>query len=551
MSVADALFGTIRARRIGHVFCVPGESFLALMDAFHGSDRPLLVPTRHEEGAGLMAEAYAKATGNTGVCLVTRGPGLTHLSIALHTAHQDSTPLVAVVGQVPTTVRYREAFQEMDIAAFARPISKWTLEINRADRATELMQYAFHVAASGRPGPVVVSLPEDVDRDGRDSPPWPVAKTFAAAPSADGIAAALALIGDAQRPCIVAGGGVLRAGASDKLVRFAEMLAVPVYTAWRRFDAFPNDHPLYLGGMPLLPADLMEPLMEADLVLALGTRLGEFTTKSYTWPRPGQKLLHVGLAAEDSGGGWAGADVALAADTGETLTALMNGLGDGRPSAAANERRRTVARWRERFVSRTTPRADRDGGDDAVDPEGIFFDLNRRLGVDASITCDAGNFGGWLMRYYRWIRPRTFFGPTAGGMGYAVPAAIGAKLARPGAPALAFCGDGGFAMTMSEVETAVRLGLSGWVALVFNNNSYGTIRGHQQRTFPGRIVATDLGAIDFAGVGEAMGAAGFRVRRNSEFAVAFDLALNAGRPAVIDIAINCDRLDAWEETPSR
>lgn len=546
MSTAKAIFGSIRARGVNHVFCVPGESYLAVMDAFHGSGAPRLIAARHEEGAGLMAEAYAKATGRPGVCMVTRGPGLTHLAIALHTAQQDSTPLVAVVGQVPADVRYREAFQEMDIVAYARPMAKWALEITRGDRVAELMENAFNVAVSGRPGPVVVSLPEDVDREQTGSAPARRVRSFQAASSAEGVAEAARMLLTARSPCIVVGGGITRTGATAALVALAERLSAPVYTGWRRFDAFPNDHRLYLGPLPVMPADLYEPLLKADLVLALGTRLGEFTTKAYGWPVAGQKLIHIDVSAEDTGNGWAGADLAIVSEAPAAIEALAVALGD---QPAEPQRLQAVERQRQAYVLRTTPRdwRERVGVGAALSLEGVYHDIVSALPDEASISCDAGTFGGWLMRYYRWNRPRTLFAPTAGGMGYALPAAVGAKLARPDHPAVAFAGDGGFAMTMSEIETAVRLGLRGFVALVFNNNNYGTIRAHQKREFPGRHVATDLGFIDFARVAEGMGARGFTVRTNSEFADAFAAALAADRPCVINIVTDPDRLNPWQD----
>jgi acetolactate synthase-1/2/3 large subunit len=544
MSTAKAIYEAIAARQIDHVFCVPGESYLAVMDAFHGSEAPRLIATRHEEGAGLMAEAWAKATGKTGVCMVTRGPGLTHLAIALHTAQQDSTPLVAVVGQVPSDVRYREAFQEMDVVAYARPMAKWALEIGRADRAAELMQKAFHVAQSGRPGPVVVSLPEDVDRDPAVSVPARFAQTWGAAPAAAGIEAAAALLREAKRPCLVVGGGVTRSGATADVVALAEKLGAAVFSGWRRFDAFPNSHPLYLGPMPVLPADLSAPLLEADVIVALGTRLGEYTTKSYGWPVAGQRLIHIDISAEDTGAGWAGADVAIVAEPLAATRALVAAL-DGGGAAARLD---ALAPLRTRYVQRTTPRAfDAGAPQDRISLEGVYHDILRLLPDTASIASDAGTFGGWLMRYYRWNHPRTLFAPTAGGMGYALPAAIGAKLARPDAPAVAFAGDGGFAMTMSELETAVRLRLKGFVALVFNNNNYGTITMHQKREFPGRPVATELGAIDFAMLAEAMGAKGFTVRTNAEFVAAFGQALAHDGPALINILYSAERLAPWAD----
>jgi acetolactate synthase-1/2/3 large subunit len=544
-SVGRAVLDSIAGRDIEYAFCVPGESYLGTLNAFHGSNAPTLVATRHEEGAGLMAEAYAKASGKTGVCLVTRGPGLTHLSIALHTAQQDSTPMVALVGQVPTDVRYREGFQEVDIVNFGRAIAKDGLEITRADRASELMERAFHIAETGRPGPVLVSMPEDTDRESAEQAAVRTPKLFRAGVSEPGLQAAVELIAKAKRPCIVAGSGVLQANATGDLIAFAEAILAPVYAAWRRFDVFPNNHPLYLGGLPGVPPASLAGLAKADLVIALGTRLGELTTKAYTIPTIGQGLLHIDHRAEDAGGSWVGADVALVADAGEALRALLGALKET-PVTIGGERQSELASLRAAYETATTPSAAMGTGK-AVEPEGIYHVLRQVVTPDTSISCDAGTFGGWLTRFYRWNEPRTFFGPTAGGMGYALPAAIGAKLARPTSPAIAFAGDGGFAMTMSELETAVRLELRQFVVLVFNNDNYGTIRKHQDKHFPGRVVGTKLGHIDFARTAESMGAAGFTVRDNREFPKVFEAAMAAGRPAVIDLLMDPDRLDPWGE----
>ena len=551
MTVAEAIFKAIKIREIDFVFCVPGESYLATMDSFYGSAKPLLVSARHEEGAGIMAEAYAKASSKTGVCMVTRGPGLTHLSIALHTAKQDSTPLVVFVGQVPTKVRQREAFQELDIVEFTRPVAKWAVELNRADRVAEIVDKAFHIANSGRPGPVVISLPEDIDRSSTaQHSVWRSSTVGIPSPSTKGVAKAVSMIEDAERPCIVAGEGVLRVDATDKLIRFAECLGAPVFTAWRRFDAFPNNHPLYMGGLNLssVSNDLSEPLKTADLIIAIGARLDEFTTLSYSSPSTAQKLIHIDQSPEETGGSWIGADLALVADVGEAMDKFEEALKNSKRVKPSKERQNQIADWSEYFTKRTTPRGNRIGlKDGTIDLEGIYHDILNILTDDASITCDAGDFGSWLIRYYKWNKPRTFFGPTTGAMGYALPAAIAARLARPQAPALAFAGDGGFAMTMSELETAVRLKLAGLVVLVFNNNNFGTIRRHQNREFPGRAVGTGLGKIDFSAIAKAMGAEGFRVSKNGEFAKTFKAALNAGRPAVIDITLGENNLDPWAD----
>ena len=551
MTVAEAIFKAIKIREIDFVFCVPGESYLATMDSFYGSAKPLLVSARHEEGAGIMAEAYAKASSKTGVCMVTRGPGLTHLSIALHTAKQDSTPLVVFVGQVPTKVRQREAFQELDIVEFTRPVAKWAVELNRADRVAEIVDKAFHIANSGRPGPVVISLPEDIDRSSTaQHSVWRSSTVGIPSPSTKGVAKAVSMIEDAERPCIVAGEGVLRVDATDKLIRFAECLGAPVFTAWRRFDAFPNNHPLYMGGLNLssVSNDLSEPLKTADLIIAIGARLDEFTTLSYSSPSTAQKLIHIDQSPEETGGSWIGADLALVADVGEAMDKFEEALKNSKHVKPSKERQNQIADWSEYFTKRTTPRGNRIGlKDGTIDLEGIYHDILNILTDDASITCDAGDFGSWLIRYYKWNKPRTFFGPTTGAMGYALPAAIAARLARPQAPAIAFAGDGGFAMTMSELETAVRLKLAGLVVLVFNNNNFGTIRRHQNREFPGRAVGTGLGKIDFSAIAKAMGAEGFRVSKNGEFAKTFKAALNAGRPAVIDITLGENNRDPWAD----
>ena len=551
MTVAEAIFTAIKIRKIDYVFCVPGESFLATMDSFYGSLKPLLVSARHEEGAGIMAEAYAKASAKTGVCMVTRGPGLTHLSIALHTAKQDSTPLLVFVGQVSTKIRQREAFQELDIVEFTRPVAKWAVELNRADRVAEIVDKAFHIANSGRPGPVVISLPEDIDRSSTaQHSVWRSSTVGIPSPSTKGVAKAVSMIENAERSCIVAGEGVLRVDATDKLIRFAECLGAPVFTAWRRFDAFPNNHPLYMGGLNLssVSNDLSEPLKTADLIIAIGARLDEFTTLSYSSPSTSQKLIHIDQSPEVTGGSWLGADLALVADAGEAMDKLEEALKNSKHAKPSKARQKQIADWCEYYTKRTTPRGNRIGfKDGTIDLEGIYHDILNILTDDASITCDAGDFGSWLIRYYKWNKPRTFFGPTTGAMGYALPAAIAARLARPQAPAIAFAGDGGFAMTMSELETAVRLKLAGLVVLVFNNNNFGTIRRHQNREFPGRAVGTGLGKIDFSAIAKAMGAEGFSVSKNGEFAKTFKAALNSDRPAVIDITLGENSLDPWAD----
>ena len=534
-------FETIRKQGIAHAFCVPGESYLSLMDAFYGSDEVALISARHEEGAGLMAEAYAKATGKPGVLLVTRGPGITHASIALHTARQDSTPLVAFVGQVPTRSRHREAFQEMDLVEFARPMTKWAIEINDPDSAPALVAEAFTRALASRPGPVLVSVPEDVDRTTTLEQPQLPRVDRPPAPNPEAISSAVSVLTDAGSVVMVVGLGVLRSGSTDLAVELAEQLGATVYTGWRRFDAFPNDHPQYIGNLPFMAKPLLAPLFEADTVLALGTRLGEFTSAGYRVPGPQQQLVQVDVAQESLHAGAIG----IVADCHAATSELINATRQLKGSQLHAARLDQTAAARHRFEASSSPQPGR-STPGAIDPTGVMYHVNRLLHPESAITSDAGIFAGWLTRYYRWLQPGTFFGPTAGGMGYAVPSAIGAKLARPQHPAVAFAGDGGFAMTMSEVQTAVRLRLAPLVFLVFNNDGLGTIRRHQDHVFGGRRIATDLGHMDFGQVARGMGALGTRVTTEEEFAAAFTDALSADVPAVIDIAMDQELLSAWD-----
>lgn len=545
MTGGQAVVECIRRAGVTHAFCVPGESFLAVLDAFYDQPDLQMIATRHEEGAGIMADAYAKATGRPGIVMATRGPGLTHLAMAIHIAQQDSTPLVAFIGQVNTDFRHREAFQEVEITEFFRTMAKWTVEIRDAERTPELVQRALRTAVSGRPGPVVVSLPEDVIRRQAEmhfaGPP--VAPRPRPAP--EEVDRAAQLLANAERPAILAGLGVLRAGATRELIELAEALGAPVFTAFRRYDAFPNHHSLYLGGAAFgMRQNLFDPLRNADVVLAVGTRLSEITTQGYSVITPQQQLIHIDLSAEVIGSVYPPA-VGMQADARQALADLQAVVSEvGVTPAALEERRLAVQQARRKFEQFTTPRP---VYTTPVDPEGVLHDLVRMLPPEAALACDAGNFSGWMNRFYRFRQPGTLFSTTAGAMGYGLPGAIGAKVARPGHPMVCLAGDGGFAMTMSELQTAVRLGLEGLVVIVFNNHMYGTIRGHQERHYPGRPVATDLGELNFAQVAQGLGAHGERLTHNEQFPAALERALTCGRPAVIELMTRPERLSAWAE----
>ena len=543
-TVGRLVWGLLRDAGIEYAFAVPGESCLSLIDGFSDPAGPTLVTARHEEGAGLMAEAMAKATGHVGVVLASRGPGATHLSIALHTARQDSTPLLAIIGQVPTDLRGREAFQEIDYADFCKPLAKSTVELKGADGVDEIVREALDVAQSGRPGPVVLVLPEDVDRTpcAASSDAMATARRpDAPAPPERALEAAARVLEAAEAPIIIVGSGVLRSRSTDDVIALAHAIGAGVYTGWRRFDAYPNDDSHHLGNLPFMREDLLAPLLEADVVLALGTRMGEFTSLGYRVPGEQQTLIQVDVSAESMHP----ESLQVLGDCGEAARRLSRRCAAALASETRHRREASIAAARERFAAATTPTPAPEQETGYVDLEAAYDDLRTLVPAHAATTSDAGIFGGWLNRFYRWTQAGTFFGPTAGGMGYAVPAAVGVKLADRSRPVLAFAGDGGFAMTMSEVQTAARLGLGGLVFLVFNNGQLGTIRAHQARHMAGRQVGVELGRVDFAKVAEGLGAEGLRAGDNTDFRDAIRYALAAPRPVVVDIAMDPDSLDAW------
>ncbi|HUG47592.1 MAG TPA: thiamine pyrophosphate-dependent enzyme [Candidatus Limnocylindria bacterium] len=518
-------------------FTVPGESFLGLLDALPPAGIRVLA-TRHEGGAAFMAEATAQFTGRPAACLGTRAVGAANLSIGIHTARQNSTPMVALVGQVQRDFLGREAFQEADQPQSFGRLAKWAGELTDPADAARLVGDGLRAMTSGRPGPVLFSLPEDLLDEPTDAALPDVAPLAPPPPEEGDVEAILRLLTEAERPLIVAGGGVLRARAVDRLVEMAEALAVPVMAAWRRPDVFPNDHPLYLGMTGYGAASTVLPrLLETDALLVLGCRLSEPASFGYRVPGPDTRWAHVDLEPRSAErAGLQPAHVALTADAGAFLARAMASAGGRGLASAARQRQVQLRADREAYLAASTL-GPRDGwSGPGVDPGQAVATLQRVLPRDAVLTTDAGNFGLWPARGFRFTRPGTFLGPTSGAMGYGLPAAIAASLCAPDRTVVAMCGDGGFTMTMSELETAVRAGARP-VVLVFDNQGYGTIAMHQQRE--GRSdVATRLGPIDFSAVARACGAQGGRVTRDSEFEPALRDALAAGRPAVIHLEVD-------------
>jgi acetolactate synthase-1/2/3 large subunit len=513
-------------------FCVPGESYLPVLDALYDvRDRIRLIVCRQEGGAANMAEAYGKLTGNPGICLVTRGPGATNASIGVHTAFQDSTPLILFIGQVGSDVVEREAFQEIDYRRMFGPMAKWVAQIDRADRVPEMLSHAFHLAVSGRPGPVVLALPEDMLSAGSASAETKHFVRVQAHPSAQDLQGLHGLLAAAQRPLVILGGGGWSPQACADLRQFAEKNQLPVACAFRCQDLLDNRHPNYVGdvGIGINPA-LAKRIKNADLVLAVGPRLGEMTTGGYTMfdiPRPRQTLVHVHAGSEELGRVYQ-AELMINSGMAE-FAACASAL----PVIDGSRWKLWLEAARADYLAHTVP-GPMSG---SLDLGQVMVWLTDHLPRDAILTNGAGNYSVWLHRYYYYGGFRTQLAPTSGAMGYGVPAAIAAKLIYPERVVVSFSGDGCFLMNGQELATAVQYELP-VIFVVVNNGMYGTIRLHQERTYPGRVHGTALVNPDFAALARAYGASGEIVTRTDEFGPAFERARLARAPALLELRID-------------
>ncbi|MDB5071966.1 MAG: thiamine pyrophosphate-binding protein [Candidatus Eremiobacteraeota bacterium] len=532
-SGGKVLIDALAANGVDTIFCVPGESYIAALDAMHDTPGLRVIACRHEAAAAHMAEAYGKLDGRPGICFVTRAPGATHASIGVHIARQGSTPMIVFVGQVARGVQLREAFQEIDYAQVFGGLAKWAAEIDDARRIPELVTRALRVAMSGRPGPVVIALPEDVLRDEVDVADLARAERIAAHPGADDLARMRAMLAQAQRPLVIVGGSGWDEDACAAMQRFATRNVLPVACSFRRQALFDNRDSHYAGDLGLGPNPaLADRVHDADLILAIGGRLSEVPTGGYTLieaPRPRQRLIHVHADPDELGRVFE-PDLAINAGPAEFARAL-DAL---EPIASPPWAAWTADAHRDYEAAREpgTPRAE-------LDLAHVVRYLDERLPDDAILCNGAGNYTTWLHRFFRYKRFGTQLGPTAGAMGYGFPAAIAAKLHHPERIVVAFAGDGCFLMSGSELATAVQYGAN-VVTLVVNNGMYGTIRMHQERHYPGRVVGTDLVNPDFVAYARAFGAHGSLVTRTGEFAPAFEAALAAEKPALIELRTDPD-----------
>ncbi|MFZ0064901.1 MAG: thiamine pyrophosphate-binding protein [Pseudolabrys sp.] len=530
-SGGEILIDQLSIHGVRHAFCVPGESYLAALDAFYGSDIQLTV-CRHESTAAIMAEAVGKITGRPGICFVTRGPGATNGSAGIHIARQDSSPMIMFVGQVGREMRDREAFQELDYRAVFGTMAKWATEIDDPSRIPEIVSRAFHTACNGRPGPVVIALPEDMLRDRVSVADAAAFASVENWPGADDINRLQKLLGEAKRPVVLIGGSRWTEQASAALMRFAERFALPVATTFRRGHLLDAMHRCYAGDFGIGPnPKLLARVKGADLVLLIGGRFGEMPSQSYSVfdiPEPQTKLVHVHPGAEELGRVYHPHLAINAAPT--AFCAALETMQPPKEIAWRGESDTAHADYLA-WGEKATPVPG------AVNLGEIMVWLRENLPADAIVTQGAGNFSGWVHRFYRVRKFGGLVGATSGSMGYGLPAALAMQTLYRDRAVVCVAGDGDFLMTGQDFATAVQYELP-VIVLVADNGIYGTIRMHQEREYPGRVIATNLRNPDFAAYALAFGGYGALVEKSADFPAAFAAARASGKPSILHLKID-------------
>lgn len=541
-TAARRLVETLAVNGVTHVFCVPGESYLAVLDALVDfQDRIQVITCRHEAGAANMAVAYAKLTGRPGICFVTRGPGATHASIGIHTASQDSAPMILFIGQVARSDRGREGFQEIDYGAMFGSLTKLAVEISDPTRVVEITTRAFATATQGRHGPVVVSLPEDMLTEDAGPRLPAMVRTAPAGLDPSAITTIAARLEKAERPLLILGGTGWTDDALQRLAAWAKEIDLPVALSWRRKDLLDNDHPCYVGDLSIRPSPgLNERIKAADLFLAIGSRLGEIPTLSYqlfSAQDAAEKLIHIHPSAEELNHVWHASLSAIADESNAAIA--LSGI---RLARKWTDWRRAARADYERSLEPVTSVG-------AVNLSQVFTHMAQVLPRDAIVCNGAGNYAAWPNRFYRYRMPRTQLAPTSGAMGFGFPAGIAAKAVYPDRDVIALAGDGCFLMTGQELATAVQYNIK-LVTLVIDNGAYGTIRMYQERDYPGRVMATRLRNPDFAEYARAFGAWGVTVERTEDFAEAFAAARASAVPSIVHVKTSVEDILPGQRLPN-
>jgi acetolactate synthase-1/2/3 large subunit len=517
---------------IDRVFSVPGESFLGVMDALYDrANEVQFINCRQEGGAAFMAAAFGKLTGKPGVCFVTRGPGATNASIGVHVAKQDSVPMILFVGQVSVSSTHREAFQEVDIPAMFKPLAKWAVQINDAERLPELLNRAIKVATSGRPGPVVIGIPEDMQMQLANAPEVAPNVPIISGPSSTQIEQLGNLISGAQQPVMMLGASTWNSEACDQISEFAKRHDIPVVAGFRCQDKINNDHPNYIGSIgPGTPPHITNLINGSDLFMVLGVELSEIVTQGFsqfTYPRMQQTLVHVHPEEEELGRIYQ-PELAIQSSMTEFATSVADKTFKVNTKKMANTQE--LREQFEKFVVPSTCPGDVHIGE-------ILVWLDTRLPNDAIVSCGAGNYTHWILRFIQHRRFGTQLAPLGAVMGYSVPAAIAASIQFPDRISVAFAGDGCFLMNAQEIATAKMYGASP-IIIIINNGIYGAIRMHQERVFPTRSIGTDLVNPDFVAYANAFGANAYRITKTEDFEEAFEAAVTNQGPSIIELVVS-------------
>jgi acetolactate synthase-1/2/3 large subunit len=540
ISGANAVIESLKREGIEYIFSLPGTTTLDFFDAvYHDPDINLIV-SRHEQGAAFMADGYTRASGKPGVCMASRGPGALNMAIAIQNAYMESIPVISIIGQVGQDISERDAFEEMDLVSAFRPFTKWAVEIQKAERIPELVQRAVRTAVCGRPRPVMISVPMDLQQaeiDPRFSPATNLSRPGA---NPKELEAAVQLFKDSRRPVILAGGGINLAQAGDELRQFAELLNIPVITTWLRNDVFPNDHPLYLGASGFgAPKVLFEFLNRADLVLAVGCHFSEFTTLRYSSPKADIKIINIDIESEGQNRVFSPA-LGIVADAKSALASLRLTAESAIDAGEIKRLHVKYAAETEDLKAALKKVSYIESGQYQgafIHPGEMVQEIQKTLSEDTIIVADSGSFMSWVGRHYRFVQPGTLIAPAGGAMGFGFPAAIGAQLAHPGRTVLAVTGDGGFMMVLQELETVVRYNLP-VIVVVMNNFSFANVKEKQLKMYGGRVIGSEYKNPDFAQMARLFGANGERVERSEDIAPAMKRALAAKGPTVIDVMVD-------------
>jgi acetolactate synthase-1/2/3 large subunit len=537
---AKVIIESLKREGIDHIFSLPGTTILDLFDALYDDKDVKLIVTRHEQGAAFMADGYTRVSGKPSVCMASRGPGAMNMAIGVHNAYMESSPIIVLIGQVDQDISLRDAFEEMDLVSVFKPFTKWSVEIQKAERIPELVQRAVRTSISGRPRPVMISVPMNLQKADIEEVFWP--KTNLPRPRANirDIEGIINLIIRSNRPVILAGGGINSSEANGELLKFSEFLKIPTISTWARNDVFPNDNLLFLGAAGVGAAKVtLDYLASADLILAIGCRFSEFTTMRYSFLKSCSSLINIDIDSEGLSRVFS-PTIGVISDAKLALEDLLNVsktmVNEDYLMKGKDRLSKEIKEAKGKLLKASIIASDQYQGN-FIHPGILMQNIQKTLKEDAIIVIDAGSFMPWASRFYQYKQPKTMISTAGGSMGFALPAAIGAQLAQPDRKVIAITGDGGFMMVLQELETAVRYKIP-IIVVVMNNFSFGNIKEKQIKNYGGRVIGSDYSNPDFAQLAKLFGANGERIEKTEEIVPAMGRALKSDLPSVLDVMID-------------